>query len=504
MKTVSLALMLLGQVTGDLHTGRQSPVVTQEKKAKFDPLEGAILNATNFPLQERAYFYVWLVQAFEQSHDARLRDWIENGLVIARELPPGWSKLAIQKNLVSALAAIDAAAAMEGLLSLDPSPADESGGRPEDLRCYAAQTIFPAALAKGVPAQRILEAAMALSANGDFPFQALGLVMAKMDAVATRDDITQMALQAASHFRKKFRADNGLREYAAFVKLSWEKLSSGERLVVLEPMLSRLEEIAGNREDGTLNKAVLRSTDGPDSKAEANRIVASLQTLGTQLDAKFRERWLKVSEALAIADSKETSREEPLGYVAMPPGKEVSPREMQSATSKVMERGQLRWIERNLDAEPALLFARLARIALPDLRYRAASLIRQKLPANSPEAAELVAELNRIEKSELAPEVRLKVLHTKLRGDAACEEPGQESLAGSALDLANELFAISYNAAANRPAYDHLGYEESMSIVRHLAQCDPEKALRLTGKLQHPVLRAYAVVAVAGAGRRGQ
>ncbi len=464
--------------------------------APLDPLDGAILAAHNFAPAERLQFYVELIDKFKTSRSSRLREWIDLALDTAQSLPLSWNRSAAEKNVITSLASIDPKLALHRLTLLSPTPADDRGRRSEDLRTFAAKTIFAAAFQSGIPIPKLLEAAISLSSEGDFPFDALGRVLAAAADGHDPDEFRSAVFQAASHYQRATYADNVDSEYASFLRQVWPKLTLAERTVVLEPFLKQLELVAANSEDTTLSKVVLIGEQPRLTKAVASRLMGGLDFAREQFAQAQFERWAKLKLTLSVDEL----GGEPLGAVAVNAKDKPDNVALAKVTAKVQERGDLRWILQNRNTEPGLLFQRLSRLSSLDLRYQAISAILANLSPDSAEAKDLRQQMKQIEQSKLVPEVRLKILLTKIRADAQCESPQFKDLARTALDLGHELFSLSYDTAIFRPAYDHRGYDETMEIVERDSKCNPQRGLASANQLTHPVLRPYAVISAVAAG----
>jgi hypothetical protein len=422
----------------------------------------------------------------------------ESTLELATTLPLSWTRSAVEKNLITSLSSIDPQKALGRLQWLTPAPNGMDRLAAEDLRAYAAKTIFLAAFKSGTSIPELLDASVKLASDGDFPFDALGRVLAVAESQSSADDIQLAAFQAASHYKDSPYAANVDTEYVAFIKQLSPKVTSGIRSVIVEPLLSQLEAAAMDSDDSSLTKLVAIGPRVRLNKAMASRLVASLDFTKVQLPQTQFERWEKLKSALAVTDY----GREPLGEVAVDSRSKPNSESLNRASAIVRERGEVRWIQQNLDAEPDLLFRRLSRISTPGLRYDAISSILQKLKPDSEHAQDLKAQLMQIEKSDIAPEARLKILMRKLRTMQECESAQRAGLVRSLLDLGNELFAISYDASLARPAYDHLGFSETTEAIEQEAGCSPGRGLTAANSLAHPVLRAYAIVSAVAASRK--
>ena len=66
----------------------------------------------------------------------------------------------------------------------------------------------------------------------------------------------------------------------------------------------------------------------------------------------------------------------------------------------------------------------------------------------------------------------------------------------SGVELASALFAISYAAGVNRPAYDHPGFYEMAQMLILEAKCDKGYAMQLAQAISSPVLQADSIATV--------
>ena len=101
-----------------------------------------------------------------------------------------------------------------------------------------------------------------------------------------------------------------------------------------------------------------------------------------------------------------------------------------------------------------------------------------------------------IEKAKSAPGLRLQIILTKLRVNQSCENSARRAMVASGVELASELFAISYEVAVHRPAYDHPGFDEMAQMLTLEAKCDPGYAMQLARSISSPVLQAYSIATV--------
>ena len=130
------------------------------------------------------------------------------------------------------------------------------------------------------------------------------------------------------------------------------------------------------------------------------------------------------------------------------------------------------------------------------MRYEAIQAILPSLEKATLKREELLSEASSIEKAKSAPGVRLQIILTKLRVNQSCENSARRAMVASGVELASELFAISYQVAVNRPAYDHPGFDEMAQMLTLEAKCDLGYAMQLARSISSPVLQAYSIATV--------
>ena len=382
------------------------------------------------------------------------------------------------------------------LAELEATPKDQFGKVPEDLRSFAAKEVLPAAYRSGVSLERIQQAALQLASTGDYPFDGIGKVIRLLEPREQEAEIRTLVHEAASNFKPVFRSEESIRDYAYFLTETWGQLGRTERLSALSPFLASLERMAANEEDHTLGKQVLTGDDPATSRAYARFLLQSCRIETASLPEPVLERWRKLQHNLR-AGGEVSNGPDALSHVSVRVGSKPSASAIAEASGRVSERGELLWIRSNGSAEPRLLLNHLALIASPELRYEAIQTILVSERLNRETRESLEQEAKRTESQKNSPMVRLRILRTKILNSKACETEEHRALVKSAIVTAEELFRLGYEGSSSRPAYAQPGFGESMEILKANQKCDPYAANQVAQAIQHPVLKAYALVLTA-------
>ena len=147
---------------------------------------------------ERAILLNYLSLTAGKHHLACTSSWAQENLLIARQLPMEWNRLAIEKNAVMALSYQNPARAMAMLRSLD-LPIADGDSFTEDLRSDGAVTVFQnywrAHKPKGVSELR--STAAFLGQTGQYPYMAIQDVILDLAASAPKEQ-KQLPIPAQS------------------------------------------------------------------------------------------------------------------------------------------------------------------------------------------------------------------------------------------------------------------------------------------------------------------
>lgn len=103
------AMVLLFLSQGFWSFAQLTNLISNAKPEPTDDFTAAVSMARDFPLEERAFFLEWLCREAAARRDPRTVDWAGLAFSVTDSLPPSWNRLALRKNVVTALSKIDAA-----------------------------------------------------------------------------------------------------------------------------------------------------------------------------------------------------------------------------------------------------------------------------------------------------------------------------------------------------------------------------------------------------------
>lgn len=149
--------------------------------------------------------------------------------------------MALQKDAVQALARVDPDRALELLAGMDTPVPMQSGSLPEDLRAYAARTVFPAYWRRhGEKAlDRIRQNAQRIGATGQYPFRAMAPILldiGKRDSVAA----DELFGEALGYYSQGSVVQDSDRVFVDFLDAVWRVISPSlqrRALLVVVPEL---------------------------------------------------------------------------------------------------------------------------------------------------------------------------------------------------------------------------------------------------------------------------
>ena len=182
--------VLVGLVLGAASASQTAPQSSNAGPSKQDFLDEAYLTSLEMSDLDRPFLMGELVRISVKVRDRRARSWIDEAIVLAGKSPLTPNRLALEKNLVTALSFLDSSAALDKLGLLSAPVANSHGFIPEDVRAFAARTVFEQHLrSRGVDGvSRLRAVARQLGENGLFPFAAMSRVMPEIRRLSADHD----------------------------------------------------------------------------------------------------------------------------------------------------------------------------------------------------------------------------------------------------------------------------------------------------------------------------
>jgi hypothetical protein len=158
--------LLLGQQPAQIEV---KEITTSEKL-----LARSYLMGMEMPPEDRADQLERLADAAARIQPSLAYLWSQELFRLASSMPTSWNSMAWEQTAISRLAAVDPAQALDMLEAMGPPIAQSDGSIPEDVRCVAANNVFPRFWNHMGPQslERLRQVAARLGETGAYPYLA--------------------------------------------------------------------------------------------------------------------------------------------------------------------------------------------------------------------------------------------------------------------------------------------------------------------------------------------
>ncbi len=343
-------------------------------------------SAALFP-EERAFLLGFLADAAAAIDPPQAAAWAKEGLRLAQRLPAEWNTLALEKNLLTALAAADAPEAMRGLCLLDGPPKMDDGSIPEDPRAYSTRRIFPAFWSqtgyRGF--DEIRRVSQCLAANGQFPFAGVSPIVATLHK-GHPDDALSLYFLATNYIPARPDIEGASAEIVDFLLARRGEIPGNLLTPAFRAVVKRLEAQAAAPPRASLNfSSVLSAGKNKlsfDNEAEMllARVLPDLERLDSALAKKVIEEYPK----LAAAGGGQPGKARADSVVVEG---QADPATLQAFQTQGLEYGRLAEVQRLAATDPGAAVSLASTITTPDIHVQAIAIAAAAMNSSDPSAA---------------------------------------------------------------------------------------------------------------------
>jgi hypothetical protein len=451
---------------------------------------------------DRAILLNYLTLTAAKHRLACTSNWAEENLLLARQLPMDWNRIAIEKNAVVALSYVKPSRAMTLIRSMDP-PVSDGVGFPEDVRSDGARIIFQnywrGQRPRGLPELRA--EAIYLGQTGQYPYRAVQNIVVDLVAEAPKEK-GQLPIAAQS-----FVSD----AYSFFRRGSKFQLEDDDFVEFLQTLHAILPTSL-LRQGVELAVERLFDTDRPLDK---QGYLSHIQT--EKGDAVFRRRQEKllfdilplVREIDPNWAAQIVHRDPNLGQAEGNSGKEIMSEGVINPGGPEPVNGGSRGLQQSrADAASALSqtnpegAVQLAQsISDPSIRTVALANIANVVWQSQPDrATEIEKTIGNIVPTVKNAEDRLEVLSALVRAAKAARDLAtlHEAL-DKCFALGEELFDEGLAAFPVRPTYVSPSYNVLNDVIEATVSLEPATITSKVDQIRNVALRAYLLRTLAEA-----
>lgn len=452
---------------------------------------------------EHAILLNYLSRTAAQHRLACTSAWAEENLLLARQLPMDWNRLAIEKNALVAMSYVKPRRALMLLRTMD-LPVSDGVGFSEDVRADAATTIFRNywndRRPKGVTELR--EMAAYLGQTGQYPYRATQAIVSDLAASSPRKERGQLpvtaqslVLDAYSYYQRgsKFGIEND--DFVLFLQTLRPILPARSLRQGLELAVERLMDTDSPTEKQTYLAHVQTEKGDATFHRRQEMLLFDLLPLIREIDPDWADQIVRRDPAMAQAEG--NSGKEITSESITVPGGSGSPsaQDYGLQLSRAQAAGEM--AKNNPDG--AMQLAQT--IASPSIRASAlaniANAIGQSAPNQTKEIENSIGSmLPGLEDSE----DRLETFSALARTAAAA---GDKAAFGDALNkcfaLGEELFEEDLDAHPEKATYAAAAYNVLDGVVKSGAHADPGTVTSKVQEIRNVALKAYLLQSLAEA-----
>ena len=468
-----------------------------------DLLWRSYVGGRSLPLEERCSLLLSLAQASAPMHSPRARalskSWSRELFRRASDLPPSWNRTAFLKNSLETLSATDPGGAFDLLPRLDAPEGGDVGSLPEDLRAFAARTVFPRLLdVRGVAALGAIRLeARRIGSTGEYPYAAMGIISKRLGERKHADEVQSIFREALEFYGKGPRVRSSNEEFISYLEGDWPYLPSplqDEALRVVVAHLTRREE-----PDPRFSHITRIATDRGTISFHDNRtaLLYSVLPKVRQLDPDWASRLEDEYPDLkqpAVGGGEQYSSNMMVVNTTGAPSDQVA-----AVLSNLQQWAVLSQLRQEATSDPQQAANLLSSLSNPGLRSQALASLATGFATKDPgRAADLLTGAQKAADALPAQMSKLRALTALAEAAVALRDlPRAEQAMDEAFDLGEELLGEELDVHPGETVYSSEALDELSKDARLGAKIAfPYTAARLD-HVKNEVLQAYLLIAAA-------
>ncbi len=497
-----ICLSAQGLLTERVLAQKPPPAASQPQAVDADPTQLLIksyLSGHNLPPELRTYLLTLLSYAAVQIEPSLTRLWAQEAFQLAFTLPMSWDRVAHEKNSLAALAQVDPILAFKLFDSMDTTVPLPSGDIPEDLRAYAARTVFQEYWKREGPAALdvIRRQAARLGDTGQYPFLAMAPIIRDVDR---ENPVEAQALfgEALTYYGRGWRTASTDEEFSRFLQELWNAIPLPLKRQALQRMVGHLtEESEPPHGQVFLSRAYLEKGT-VEFRSRAKKLLYSLLPQIREVDPRWASQLVEADPALqrASAASGSTSFSEQL-MIHNTSG--VSSAAISALQAMAFQRQKLVRIAKLASTDPSQALALSDALTDRALRAQALAVIAAGLGSKDPgQARSLIDQVRKDLESIGGAADRVAVLVALAKAAAATRD--QKLIAETlerGFDLGEELFSEDLDVHPGKAVEDVTGFDSLSDLTAVGVKYAPEYTVPRIERISNDLLRAHLLMITA-------
>lgn len=451
-----------------------------------------------FTPEERAFHLTELTRAAAKIEPPFDRLWAEQLFQLSFQLPMSWNRVAHEKNALQALAEVDPIRAFELFGTLDDPVPTPAGTLPEDVRAYAARTVFYKYWKlRGTKSLGDIRAqAEHLGETGQYPYAAIALIIRdveredKLEAQSLYDD-------ALTFYGQGSRFSQTDEEFLGFVNTLWDVTPLTLKTQALQLSVARLIEKRKPDTDTSYVGTVTSDQGTVQFEEKERQLLYELLPRIREVDPQWADRVARDDLAVpSRADAANNARSEGAVIEGV---SGADPSQLKALRERILQGQRADQISEVAKTDPARAYT-LSR-TLTDSEFRAdvlAAVAEGYSAENDPHSEPYLDEASKIIESMHDSPGKVHALTSLARAAATIHDLKRlRTTLKQGLDLGEELFSEDRDVHPGKLSYDAVCFAEMMRLTRIGAQSDAQWTLTYLDRVQDELLQAYLPIEAA-------
>lgn len=476
--------------------------VNGQKPTPIELLERSYSMGVNFAPEERcSHLYVIALAATQfrsTQSDAFIKTWSNELFKKAGELPPSWNRSAFQKSALEILSSVDPEAAFRELSMVEMPPLDDKSKAPEDVRAFAAQTIFSRIFeAKGTSALRnIRAAAIGIGRTGEYPYSAMSQVSKKLLELKDKDSVLTIFREAMDFYHEGAHVRSADKDFLDYTNSMWDILPPALKREALTNIVQHLE--TDDKADPSRSEIVRVVTDkgtinfSRRKTAILFQVLPKVREVDKQWAVKLEEKYSELRDPAAAGSVQHTSSMTVFSTSG-------SPGQASAVMGLGLQRGTLSQMRELAKTDPAGAANLLGSVSDPELQARALAILAAAFRQTDPErsAALFSAAQKQTDSLPMGP-AKLDALAALGEAAASAHDlPRIETEISTAFDLSDELLREELDTSPGETVYSSSVLDSLSKLARLGGEVSVDSTMAQLQKLRSEALQAYLLAAVA-------
>jgi hypothetical protein len=484
---------------------RASPDASPE-----DLLQRSYAGSRNLSLEESCSLLLSLSDAASKISSAKAKgltlSWSKELFRSARQLPPSWNRAAFEKNALQSWSSVDPSGAFSLLAKVDLPGSGNPETIPEDLRSFAANTMFPRYWdAKGpssLPAIR--SEARQIGVTGEYPYVAMGVISQKLAARkepqksnANRNGIESIFREALEFYGNGPRVRDANNRFIDYLEMTWEYLSPPSQEEALRTAVEHLTR--KEKPDSSVTHFSKVTTDKGTFSLQSRgiallyRILPKIREVDPAWAKKLEDQYSDLKQAAEGGKAQHSSEMMVVNQNGASDAQvaEVADRGLQAQT--------LARVRQQAVSDPQAASSQLSSLTIPEFQSEALADLASGFASKDPDRAKDLFSAAQKSAEKLPPELaRLRALTSLAQSAAALHDMTRaDELMQKAFDLGEELEGEELDTHPGDIVYDTETFDELAKLTRFGARVMSAPTIARLDHLRDGTLQTFLLVPAA-------